>query len=160
MRVYVAGPLGFSTPTKTFHDDVLVPSLRQAGFAVLDPWQLGEQVIGAALALANPREREAALRASVETIGQANAEMIDGADGVFAVLDGADVDSGTAAEIGWAAAKGVLIVGWRTDLRRAGDHGGTEVNLQVQHFIERAGGVVVANRPLSDAVAALRALLA
>ena len=34
---------------------------------------------------------------------------------VVAVLDGADVDSGTAAEIGYAFARGKLIVGYRGD---------------------------------------------
>src|SRR4030095_14231926 len=39
-------------------------------------------------------------------IGANNRAAIDRADGVVAVLDGVDVDSGTAAEIGYAFARG------------------------------------------------------
>jgi glutathione S-transferase len=59
---------------------------------------------------------------------------------VFAVLDGTDVDSGTAAEIGYAAALGCTIVGLRTDFRMAGDNPAAPVNLQVLHFINKSGG--------------------
>lgn len=38
-------------------------------------------------------------------------------DGVIAVLDGSDVDSGTAWEVGYAIAKGISVVGLRTDWR-------------------------------------------
>jgi nucleoside 2-deoxyribosyltransferase len=60
------------------------------------------------------------------------------------VLDGADVDSGTAAEIGYAFACGRPIVGYRSDLRRAGEHDGVVVNLQVEYFIRASGGTIVA----------------
>jgi nucleoside 2-deoxyribosyltransferase len=76
---------------------------------------------------------------------------------VLALLDGADVDSGTAAEIGFAAALGIPIVGVRLDFRPSGDNEATVVNLQVAHFIEASGGCIV--RALADAVAALVALL-
>lgn len=45
------------------------------------------------------------------------------ADALVAVLDGADADSGTAFEIGYAFAKGVPVVGVRTDFRRGQDRG-------------------------------------
>ncbi len=44
-------------------------------------------------------------------------EGVDSSDIVVAVLDGVDVDSGTAWEIGYAYAKGKPIVGLRTDFR-------------------------------------------
>jgi nucleoside 2-deoxyribosyltransferase len=50
------------------------------------------------------------------------------ADAVVAVLDGADVDSGTAFEVGYAAALGIPVIGLRTDYRPGADHG---VNLMV-----------------------------
>jgi nucleoside 2-deoxyribosyltransferase len=62
---------------------------------------------------------------------------------LIAVLDGVDVDSGTAAEIGFAYALGMRIFGLRTDFRLAGDNLGSIVNLQVQYFIEQSGGRVV-----------------
>jgi len=48
---------------------------------------------------------------------------IEKADAVVAVLDGADADSGTAFEVGYACAKGVPVVGVRTDFRRGQDRG-------------------------------------
>jgi nucleoside 2-deoxyribosyltransferase len=153
MRVYAAGPLGFSAATRPFHDDVLVPELRRRGFEVLDPWA-GGAAIEAALALEGPEDaRLAALRAANRTVGEANEAMLLACDGVFAVLDGTDVDSGTAAEIGFAAALGRPVVGWRSDLRSAGDNPGAVVNLQVEWFVERSGGRI--ERDLAAALDAL-----
>jgi len=45
------------------------------------------------------------------------------AGAVVAVLDGPDVDSGTAFELGYAAARGVPIIGVRTDYRAGQDRG-------------------------------------
>ena len=155
-KLYVAGPLGFSAATRSFSDDVLLPRLRALGFEVLDPWA-GGAAIEAALRIDDTVERLAALRIANDAVGRANAEMIESSDGVFAVLDGSDVDSGTAAEIGYAAALGRPIVGWRSDFRSAGDNAGAVVNLQVQHFIERTGGRIV--RSLEEAEAALLELV-
>jgi nucleoside 2-deoxyribosyltransferase len=76
---------------------------------------------------------------------------------MLAVLDGPDVDSGTAAEIGYAAKAGLVIVGLRTDTRRTGDNEGVVVNLQVEYFIRASGGSVQAT--LGDAVGELARLL-
>ena len=48
---------------------------------------------------------------------------VDEADVLVAVLDGADVDSGTAFECGYAFAKGKPIIGIRTDIREGEDQG-------------------------------------
>jgi nucleoside 2-deoxyribosyltransferase len=156
-QVYVASPLGFAEATRSFSNDVLVPRLRAAGLEVLDPWA-GGAAIDAALRLDDPEARVAALRRANDEVGRANAEMIERCDAVLAVLDGADVDSGTAAEVGYAAALGRPIVGWRSDFRSAGDNAGSVVNLQVQHFIERTGGRILTT--LDDATAALLELVA
>jgi nucleoside 2-deoxyribosyltransferase len=86
--------------------------------------------------------RERLSRVNTE-IGQSNVARIDKSDGLFAILDGVDVDSGTAAEIGYAFASGKYICGLRTDFRLAGDNEAAIVNLQVQYFIEASGGRVV-----------------
>ena len=44
-------------------------------------------------------------------------DAINHCDAVVAILDGADVDSGTCIEMGYAKAKGKLVVGVRTDFR-------------------------------------------
>ena len=62
---------------------------------------------------------------------------------MLAVLDGADVDSGTAAEIGYAFARGKRILGYRGDFRLAADNVGSIVNLQVEYFITAGGGEIV-----------------
>ena len=76
-------------------------------------------------------------------IGETNAHAIDSCDLVLAVLDGADVDSGTAAEIGYAFARGKRILGYRGDFRLAADNVGSIVNLQVEYFITAGGGEIV-----------------
>jgi nucleoside 2-deoxyribosyltransferase len=48
---------------------------------------------------------------------------VDAADAVIAVLDGPDVDSGTAFEVGYAYARGKIIIGVRTDFRKSQDQG-------------------------------------
>ncbi len=48
---------------------------------------------------------------------------IDRADAVVAVVDGAEVDSGTAWEMGYAYAKKKPIIGLRTDFRPGAEHG-------------------------------------
>ena len=50
--------------------------------------------------------------------------QLDAASLVLAVLDGADGDSGTAWEMGYACARGIPIVGLRTDWRPAEDGAG------------------------------------
>ena len=72
---------------------------------------------------------------------------------MLAVLDGTDVDSGTAAEIGFAAALRRPVVGVRLDLRRTGENDATIVNLQVEWFIRATGGDV--GRDLGEAIARL-----
>jgi hypothetical protein len=59
------------------------------------------------------------------------------------VLDGVDVDSGTAAEIGSGFAKGKKIIGYRGDFSLSADNEGSIVNLQVEYFIEASGGAIV-----------------
>ena len=86
-------------------------------------------------------------------LGAANAALIERAAAIFAVLDGTDVDSGTAAEIGYASGLGHTIVGLRTDFRMDGDNAAAPVNLQVLHFIEASGGAFTTD--LDAAVAAL-----
>ncbi len=48
---------------------------------------------------------------------------INASDAVLAILDGAEVDSGVAWEVGYATAKGIPVVGVRTDFRPGAEHG-------------------------------------
>lgn len=152
LRVYVAGPLGFTLPTRAFHDQVLLPAVRARGFEPLDPWAESAAQFEAAFALSG-LEHDLALRTANLAAGVANEALIRSCDAVLAVLDGVDVDSGTAAEIGFAAALGRPVVGWRSDLRQAGDNTASVVNLQVEHWL--TGPV---HRSLDAAIEALVSL--
>ena len=143
-RIYLAGPLGFSEAGRHFYTSVLVPFVRGLGYDVADPWTLTDaRRIAAVQAMAEGPDRRDAWRRLNEEIGANNRAAIDGARGLVAILDGADVDSGTAAEIGYAFARGKWIVGYRGDFRLSADNEGSTVNLQVEYFIRASGGTIV-----------------
>ena len=141
-QVYVAGPLGFTVPTRSFYNDTLLPAITAIGVEVLDPWKASEEAFRTAFAHDDAQTRARAVREANQSAGAANERMIRQCDALFAVLDGPDVDSGTAAEIGFAAALGKPVIGWRSDLRQTGDNSETPVNLQVEHFVRANGGDV------------------
>ncbi|MFH1323155.1 MAG: nucleoside 2-deoxyribosyltransferase [Methanobacteriota archaeon] len=62
-----------------------------------------------------------------------NEAAIEKSDIIVAVVDGADVDSGTAWEIGYAYARGKPILGLRTDFRTLGIEG--TVNLMIERSV-------------------------
>jgi nucleoside 2-deoxyribosyltransferase len=158
--VYVASPLGFTPAGRRYNEEDVLPALAGAGLESVDPWTLTPEVdaaLAAALVLADGPDRLTSLAEVDRRIGEANAALIREVDGMLAVLDGTDVDSGTAAEVGFASALGKVIVGLRTDLRRTGDNDGAIVNLQVEYFIRATGGPIVTD--LADAVSALARLL-
>jgi nucleoside 2-deoxyribosyltransferase len=145
MKIYMAGPLGFSEAGRYFYYRELVPAVMRLGYEILDPWKLTDQKdIDAVLALPYGMVRREAWRDLNVVIAGNNRKAIDACDGVFAVLDGVDVDSGTAAEIGYAFAKGKPIIGYRGDFRLSADNEGSIVNLQVEYFIRQSGGTIIA----------------
>lgn len=156
-RIYLASPLGFSEAGRHFYAAVLLPFVRGLGLEVLDPWTLTDaRRIDAVQALPyGPAKREAWRRLNMQ-MGATNRAAIDRAHAVVAVLDGVDVDSGTAAEIGYAFARGKLILGYRGDFRLSADNEGSTVNLQVEYFVRRSGGTIVTR--WEDLGARLRAL--
>ena len=156
-RIYMAGPLGFSEAGRHFHTSVLVPLVRRLGYEVLDPWSLTDPGrIAAIRRLPFGARKRASWGRLNQEMGARNQAAIDRADGVVAVLDGVDVDSGTAAEIGYAFARGKPIVGYRGDFRLSADNEGSEVNLQVEFFIRESGGTIVKRH--EDLKSSLRAL--
>jgi len=153
--VYVASPYGFSPATRGFYDDTLLSAIRTAGWEPHDPWLDAGGAIAHQFEAADAvsgQEHIDALYAIDQALGSTNEHLIRSADALFAVLDGADVDSGTAAEIGFAAALGIPTVGLRLDTRRTGDNAGVTVNLQVEHWL-----TLGVHRTIEAAVAALGA---
>jgi nucleoside 2-deoxyribosyltransferase len=147
---YVASPLGFSVAGAYYYEQVYLPALREV-VNPIDPWAL-TTVQEVAEARAGRRERDFALE-----IGRRNAEAIRTCTLLVAHLDGQEVDSGTAAEIGFAAALGLPCFAVRTDLRQSGEPG-VSVNLQVEHFLVASGGALCSSleelvRALAEAAA-------
>jgi len=68
-----------------------------------------------------------------------NLKGIEKSDILVAVIDGADVDSGTAWEIGYAFAKGKPVIGLRTDFRTLGIEG--TVNLMIERSMILCMGI-------------------
>lgn len=142
-RVYAAGPDGFSESGRLFHETVLIPLFHEVGFDVLDPWKLTPQtLIDSVLALPYGQKRKRRWKAVNKIIGGNNARAIKESDLIVAVLDGVDVDSGTASEIGYGAALGKFVFGYRSDFRLSSENEGCIVNIQVEYFILQSGGKV------------------
>jgi nucleoside 2-deoxyribosyltransferase len=153
MKAYLASPLGFAESTRAFMEQ-LVAELR-THIEIVNPWDdhRFDDDFARVPAIDSVAERKKLLEHINYELGKKNAESIESCDSLIAVLDGVDVDSGTAAEIGYAFGAGKRIWGLRTDFRLAGDNFGALVNLQVEYFIHQSGGTVVTTVP--DLVAAI-----
>jgi nucleoside 2-deoxyribosyltransferase len=142
MKVYLASPLGFAESTRDYLEKVVEALARHV--EVSNPWDdhRFDKDFDGAVSLDSRSEARALLGEINRELGRSNEQRIRESDGVVAVLDGVDVDSGTASEIGFAYGIGKRCYGLRTDFRLAGDNEGSIVNLQVQYFIEASGGSV------------------
>jgi len=144
IKLYLAGPFGFSEAGRDFYYSKLIPLIESTGCQVLDPWKLAPQdKIEAVQAMAYGIEKQKTWRKVNLEIGENNQNLIDGSDGIIAILDGPDVDSGTAAEIGYAFGQGKCILGYRGDFRLSAENEGGIVNLQVEYFIRKSGGTLI-----------------
>jgi nucleoside 2-deoxyribosyltransferase len=132
---YIASPLGFSEAGRHYYHEIYIPELATVVTPV-DPWALTSAAeIDAARAAGRLREM-------MLEIGRRNMRAIRSSDLLVALLDGQEPDSGTVAELGYAAALGKTCFGLRSDLRQAGEEGAT-VNLQVETFVVESGGQIV-----------------
>ncbi|HET7086983.1 MAG TPA: nucleoside 2-deoxyribosyltransferase [Rhizomicrobium sp.] len=144
LRLYLAGPLGFSEAGTRFKDCTIIPKLHALGYEVIDPWTLtAKEKIDQILRLPYGQGRRDAWKALDPEIARNNEAGINRADAILAVLDGTDVDSGTAAEIGYAYGRAKPILGYRGDFRLSADNEGSTVNLQVEYFIRQRGGEII-----------------
>ena len=117
--------------------DTLMPFLEKIGLEVLNPWDLQPSIndmIKSVAQLDNYSEKVATLSRINHDTAKNNVSAMDEADCLIAVLDGTDVDSGTAAEIGYMYGKGKTCYGLRTDFRIISDNVGSKINLQVEYF--------------------------
>ena len=123
MKIYMAGPL-FSTAELAFNRE-LASLLRQRGHEVFLPQEHEQR-----------KDLPAAIFAS-------DLRGLDWADAVVACLDGADPDSGTCWELGYAYARNKLSIVYRTDFRLF--EGTDPINLMMS---ESADHVLI--RPMAD----------
>lgn len=115
--VYLAAPL-FSEAECDFNRK-LRDELISAGFNVFLPQEDSNNV-------KDMSDRQ-------KIIFNKNLKGIENSDIIVAVIDGADVDSGTAWEIGFAFAKAKPVLGLRTDFRTLGIEG--IVNLMIERSV-------------------------
>jgi nucleoside 2-deoxyribosyltransferase/predicted secreted protein len=114
-RIYLAAPL-FSEAERSYNT-ALADLLRQHLFEVYVPQETGD---------------DTAHRDLTENVRiyEQNKKVLYETDLVVAVIDGADADSGTAWEMGYAAALNKPIFALRTDFRKVGIH--EHVNLMLE----------------------------
>ena len=105
--IYLAGPL-FSEAERHFLESTAGRLAHCLEIDVVDDIFLPHRDAG---------ELGGSLLATRPAIFRSDIEAIDAATVVVAWLDGSDVDSGTAPEVGYAYAKGIPVVGLVTDFR-------------------------------------------
>lgn len=139
-RIYLASPLGFAASTRSYMAELI--EQLSAVVTVVNPWSdtSFDADFERAHALADIKERKIAFHRINLGIGAKNERMIRSVDLLVAVLDGVDVDSGTAGEMGFAYGLGFPVYGLRTDWRMTGDNEAAGINLQLRYFIEQSGG--------------------
>jgi len=130
-RVYIAAPL-FSEAERAYNLSI-EELLRKNFFEVYLPQQAGDD--------SDIRNKE-----EKDRIFSKNLKALESADIIVANIDGADADSGTAWEMGYAYARGKQIIALRTDFRRSGSH--ERVNL----MLEDSATVVTSTNHLLDAI--------
>ena len=143
-KIYIASPYGFSEAGRVFLYEKLLPAIEETGFVCIDPWKLTqENLIADVLSITDADKKKNEWCKLNRIIAANNSNAIKMSDCMIAVLDGTDVDSGTASEIGYAAALNKKICGYRGDFRKSGDNEGSIINLQVEYFILNSGGKIV-----------------
>ena len=132
-RIYLAGPL-FTRAERRFNREVC-EYLVNEGYRVFLPQKECESKQG-------------------EEIYQTCLQGLQSAAAVVAILDGADADSGTCWECGYAVGRGIPTIAVRTDFRLSGDTGGFNAML----YYSASAVVENGDRFLEDIVAAIRSI--
>jgi len=158
-RVFLAAPL-FSTGDRAFCRLLLEILREDLGLETYWAWDtVDENAVGPELGVEPGEGWQIRLREKLRKAGREEAgalifrsdrSLLDRADLVVAILDGSDVDSGTAWEIGYAYARGKPIIGIRTDIRDFMDE--APVNVMLEWSIkERGRDFLVIVDPLEEA---------
>ncbi len=130
-RVYLAAPL-FSEAERNYNVSI-ARMLRNNLFDVFLPQETGDD--------SETRNKEGQVKIFAD-----NVSALKNSDILIAIIDGADADSGTSWEMGYAFALGKKIIALRTDFRRSGNH--EKVNL----MLEESSTVVTSAEKLLEAI--------
>ncbi len=114
-RIYPAAPL-FSAAERSYNA-TLPALLHRHHFEVYLPQDAGD-------------DSDTRGESEQHRLFRKNLEALEAADIVVAIIEGADADSGTAWEMGYAHARGKPVIALRTDFRRVGHH--EHVNLMLE----------------------------
>jgi len=117
--LYLAGPL-FSEAKQAWHRATKARIEAETRHTAIWPYELFDQAEIASWGADGPRRVMEVCR-----------DALAACDLVVALLDGPQVDDGTAWEIGYAHARGIPVIGIRTDFRQAGDVPGAVVNSMI-----------------------------
>ncbi|MCX6689363.1 MAG: nucleoside 2-deoxyribosyltransferase [Methanoregula sp.] len=121
-RIYLAAPL-FSEAEREYNR-AIAGLLKENLFDVFLPQENGD--------ISSARDRQAYVRIFTE-----NKKALDNADLVVAIIDGADADSGTAWEMGYATALGKPVIALRTDFRQVGQEELVNLMLEQSAIVAR-----------------------
>jgi nucleoside 2-deoxyribosyltransferase/predicted secreted protein len=130
-RVYLAAPL-FSEAERSYNRSI-EELLEKNCFDVYLPQLAGD-------------DSEIREKAEQRLIFLKNLKALENADIIVAIIDGADADSGTAWEMGYAFARGKKVIGLRTDFRKSGNHE------KVNFMLEESAIVVTNTNQLLDEI--------
>jgi len=130
-RVYLAAPL-FSEAERSYNSR-LADLMRKNFFEVYLPQEMGDD--------SDKRQKE-----EQEELFSVNKKALENADVIVAVIDGADADSGTAWEMGYAFAQGKQVIALRTDFRHVG------ISEHVNLMLEQSATLVTGSEALLEAL--------
>jgi nucleoside 2-deoxyribosyltransferase/predicted secreted protein len=130
-RVYLAAPL-FSESERAYNLSI-ARNLRNNFFDVFLPQETGDD--------SQTRNKDEQSRIFSENI-----QALEKSDIIIAIIDGADADSGTAWEMGYAYAQKKQVIALRTDFRRSGMY--ERVNL----MLEESATVVTSTSELLESI--------
>jgi hypothetical protein len=105
--VYLASPYGFTDAGREFMRNTMIPGIKQVVSLILNPWDSfdsASQEVEKINSLNDFRKQKELLRELNKKIGLENENSIKRSQIIIAILDGSDVDSGVASELGYAYA--------------------------------------------------------
>ena len=137
VKIYLAGPL-FTTPERDWNVG-LAARLRAGGHDVFVPQE-------------NPAGERTGRAIFLKDL-----EGLDWADGVVAIMDGADPDSGTCWECGYAYARGKPVILFRSDFRGSGD--ASDIPYNAMLIGAATAHIEIAQGTLDESAAAILAAL-